>query len=102
MAITPDGGTLIVAESYASRLTTYDIGADGGLGHRRVWAQTPGDPPGGICIHAGGAVWYAARGHHHRVRGRPGGGGVAPGSLDPPPLPRPPTPGPGPPPVRLP
>ena len=26
MAITPDGGTLIVAESYASQLTAYDIG----------------------------------------------------------------------------
>lgn len=26
MAITPDGGTLIVAESYADRLTAYDIG----------------------------------------------------------------------------
>jgi sugar lactone lactonase YvrE len=41
MAITPDGGTLIVAESYASRLTAYDIGADGGLSNRRVWAETP-------------------------------------------------------------
>ncbi|HKB31765.1 MAG TPA: SMP-30/gluconolactonase/LRE family protein, partial [Streptosporangiaceae bacterium] len=68
MAITPDGGTLIVAESYASRLTTYDIGADGGLGHRRVWAQTPGDHPDGICIDAEGAVWYADVGNQHCVR----------------------------------
>jgi sugar lactone lactonase YvrE len=36
MAITPDGGTLIVAGSYANRLTAYDIGADGGLSNRRV------------------------------------------------------------------
>jgi sugar lactone lactonase YvrE len=56
MAITPDGGTLIVAESYANRLTAYDIGADGGLGNRRVWAETPGDHPDGICIDAEGAV----------------------------------------------
>ena len=59
MAITPDGGTLIVAESYANRLTAYDIGADGGLGSRRVWAQTPGDHPDGICLDADGAVWAA-------------------------------------------
>lgn len=31
MAISPDGTTLIVAESYANRLTAYDIGSDGGL-----------------------------------------------------------------------
>ena len=59
MAITADGGTLIVAESYASRLTAYDITAGGGLGNRRVWADTPGDHPDGICIDAEGAVWYA-------------------------------------------
>src|SRR3984893_16078236 len=56
MAITPEGGTLIVAESYANRLTAYDIGADGGLGNRRVWAETPGDHPDGICMDAEGAV----------------------------------------------
>jgi hypothetical protein len=43
MAITPDRGSLIVAESYASQLTACDIGADGSLGNRRVWAETPGD-----------------------------------------------------------
>src|SRR5260370_1674761 len=82
MAITPDGGTLIVAESYASRLTAYDIGADGGLGHRRVWAQTPGDHPDGICIDAEGAVWYADVGNQHCVRARQGGGVLATVSLD--------------------
>lgn len=46
MAITPEGATLIVAESYANRLTAYDIGADGDLSNRRVWVETPGGPPG--------------------------------------------------------
>ena len=46
MAISPDGATLIVAESYGNRLTAYDIGRDGGLGGRRTWADTPGDHPG--------------------------------------------------------
>src|SRR6516225_7894025 len=72
MAITPDGGTLIVAESYANRLTAYDI-SGGGLGGRRVWADTPGDHPDGICMDADGAVWYADVGNRHCVRVREGG-----------------------------
>lgn len=73
MAITPDGTALIVAESYANQLTAYDIGTDGGLGNRRVWAQTPGDHPDGICMDAEGAVWYADVGNQHCVRVREGG-----------------------------
>ncbi len=38
MAVTPDNTTLIVAESYASRLTAFDIADDGTLSQRRVWA----------------------------------------------------------------
>src|SRR3954452_3537504 len=34
MAITADGATLIVAESYGNRLTAFDIGQDGDLGGR--------------------------------------------------------------------
>ncbi len=82
MAITPDGGSLIVAESYASRLTAYDIGADGSLSNRRVWAQTPGDHPDGICIDAEGAVWYADVGNQHCVRVREGGEVLVTLSLD--------------------
>jgi sugar lactone lactonase YvrE len=59
MAVTPDGSTLIVAESYASQLTAFDIEADGGLSNRRVWAHIEGSAPDGICIDAEGAVWYA-------------------------------------------
>jgi sugar lactone lactonase YvrE len=73
MAITPDGGTLIVAESYGNRLTGYDISNDGSLGNRRVWADTPGDHPDGICLDADGAVWYADVGNRHCVRVREGG-----------------------------
>jgi len=36
--ITPDGKTLIVAETLALRLTAFDIGPDGTLSNRRVWA----------------------------------------------------------------
>lgn len=59
MAITADGATLIVAESHAGRLTAFDIGADGTLGARRVWAAVPGSAPDGVCLDRSGALWYA-------------------------------------------
>jgi sugar lactone lactonase YvrE len=62
--ITPDGKTMIVAETYAHRISAFAIGADGGLGARRVFAEMPGCFPDGICLDAEGAVWVAdARGH---------------------------------------
>ena len=73
MAITADGATLIVAESYANRLTAYDIGHEGCLSARRTWADTSGDHPDGICLDADGAVWYADVGNRHCVRVREGG-----------------------------
>ena len=54
MVVTPDNATLIVAESFARRLTAFDIDADGSLSNRRVWADVTGD---GICLDAEGAVW---------------------------------------------
>jgi sugar lactone lactonase YvrE len=57
--ITPDGRTLVVAETLAARLTAFDIGADGALSNRRVWAQTGGRPPDGIALDAEGAIWIA-------------------------------------------
>lgn len=60
MAITPDGGTLLVAESYAECLTAFEIGPDGGLARRRVWADVGGDAPDGLCLDADGAAWVAS------------------------------------------
>jgi sugar lactone lactonase YvrE len=57
--ITPDGGTMIVGESMAGRLTAFDIAADGSLSNRRLWAQLDGAVPDGICLDAEGAVWSA-------------------------------------------
>ncbi|GIJ78312.1 Sugar lactone lactonase YvrE [Micromonospora phaseoli] len=82
MAISPDGATLIVAESYANRLTAYDIRSDGGLHGRRVWAETPDDHPDGICVDAEGAVWYADVGNQRCVRVREGGEVLATVKLD--------------------
>jgi sugar lactone lactonase YvrE len=73
MAVTPDNATLIVAESYANRLTAFDIAADGGLSGRRVWADLDGGFPDGICLDADGAVWYADVPNQRCVRVREGG-----------------------------
>jgi sugar lactone lactonase YvrE len=74
MAVTPDNSTLILAESYGSKLTAFDIDADGGLSNRRVWAGLgDGVPPDGICLDADGAIWYADVPNKHCVRVRPGG-----------------------------
>jgi sugar lactone lactonase YvrE len=82
MTISADGATLIVAESYANRLTAYDIGGDGGLSNRHVWAETPGDHPDGICTDAEGAVWYADVGNRRCVRVTEGGVVLATVGLD--------------------
>ncbi len=63
--IAPDGRSLIIAETYAGRLTRFDIGDDGSLSGRRLFAQLDGCFPDGICLDAEGAVWVTnARGHH--------------------------------------
>jgi sugar lactone lactonase YvrE len=73
MAVTPDNSTLILAESYANRLTAFDILADGSLSNRRVWAELDGAHPDGICLDAEGAVWYADVPARRCVRVRAGG-----------------------------
>ena len=74
MVITPDGGTLIVAESYAGRLTAFDVQADGTLGQRRVWARLPERvAPDGICLDAEGCLWVASPVTREVLRVRAGG-----------------------------
>lgn len=72
--ITPDGGTLIVGESAARRLTAFSISPDGSLSDRRVWAQMPdGAFPDGICLDEEGAVWAASPPTREVLRLREGG-----------------------------
>jgi sugar lactone lactonase YvrE len=40
IVVTPDNKTIIVAESFAARLTAFDIADDGTLSHRRVSGPT--------------------------------------------------------------
>lgn len=73
MVVTPNGSTLIVAESYGATLTAFDIAGDGGLSHRRVWAALDGGFPDGICLDAENAVWYGDVPNRRCVRDREGG-----------------------------
>jgi sugar lactone lactonase YvrE len=57
MVITPDGATLIVAESVGRRLTAYAVDGGGDLSGRRVFADGLDGPPDGITLDAGGGVW---------------------------------------------
>ncbi len=78
--ITPDEKTLVVGETYASRLTAFDIAADGTLSNRRAWAAfddlgISADRrqlvqrilPDGICLDAEGAIWVASPGRGGEV-----------------------------------
>jgi sugar lactone lactonase YvrE len=72
--ITPDGRTFIVAETFGSRLTAFDIQKDGSLANRRVWATlAKGIFPDGICLDAAGAVWVANAGGPAVYRVKEGG-----------------------------
>ena len=72
MVVTPDNRTLIVSESFAARLTAFDIDDDGSLSNRRTWAD--GVAPDGICLDADGCIWAStAYGANDCARIREGG-----------------------------
>ncbi len=75
--ITPNGRTLIVAETFAARLTAFEIVPGGGLGVRRVFAhfggRRRGRVPDGICLDAEGAVWVASPSTNECIRVVDGG-----------------------------
>ncbi|NED59439.1 SMP-30/gluconolactonase/LRE family protein, partial [Streptomyces sp. SID10244] len=70
-SVITDDGVLLVDETFGNRVTAFDIGDDGGLTNRRVWAQfgeLPTDTeiekalpqlsvaPDGCCLDADGAL----------------------------------------------
>lgn len=73
MVISADGKTLIVAETFAARLTAFTVASDGSLSARRVWAKLEGAVPDGICLDAEGAVWVASPRSREVLRVREGG-----------------------------
>ena len=78
--ITEDGKTLIVGETYAAKLTAFDINDDASLSNRRVWAdltQSIDDGtvpvPDGMCLDAEGAIWVASPSTNDVIRIEEGG-----------------------------
>lgn len=59
--VLPGTRTLVVAETWAARLSAFDIDEGGDLVRHRVWAELPeGSTPDGICADAAGAVWVSS------------------------------------------
>lgn len=56
LALTEDGGMLIVAETRGRRITAFTVNRNGALTHRRVIAQLTGRPDG-ICLDEAGNIW---------------------------------------------
>ncbi|HKN00489.1 MAG TPA: SMP-30/gluconolactonase/LRE family protein [Candidatus Binataceae bacterium] len=73
MVITPDAKTLIAGETFGACLTAFDIGADGSLTNRRVWAELGTSPPDGICLDAENAIWVACPTMSEVIRVKQGG-----------------------------
>lgn len=71
--LTHGGRTLVVAETWAGKLTAYDRDADGNLSERRVYADLGHREPDGICIDAEGGIWVACFNTGEFVRVREGG-----------------------------
>jgi sugar lactone lactonase YvrE len=87
MVLTPNGRTLIVAETTMNRLSAFEV-ASSGLSRRRTWAAFGKTPtsrnfdelfaqldvaPDGICLDAEGAVWVADAKHRRCIRVAEGG-----------------------------
>lgn len=72
-AITPDGRTFIVAETFGECLSAYDIDAEGGLLNRRRFGGFPGFLPDGLCLDAEGGVWVACLAANRIIRMIEGG-----------------------------
>jgi sugar lactone lactonase YvrE len=56
MAISPDGSTLFLAETFGRRITAFDMAVGGRLERRRVHASLT-ERPDGLCLDAAGALW---------------------------------------------
>jgi sugar lactone lactonase YvrE len=71
--VAADGSYLVIAETYAHRLTRFDRAPDGSLSGRRVFAEVRGSFPDGICLDEEGAVWFGSPYTNEFVRVRDGG-----------------------------
>jgi sugar lactone lactonase YvrE len=87
MVISPDGGTLLLSETFAGRISAFDRAPDGALANRRTWATFAPDGfattteacasgvplPDGMALDADGAVWIGHAAGSGAVRVAEGG-----------------------------
>jgi sugar lactone lactonase YvrE len=73
IAVTPDGSTLVVAETFGCRLTAFDIAPDGRLSNQRTFADLGPRQPDGITIDRDGGVWAACPYSNEFIRAVEGG-----------------------------
>ena len=71
--INPEGDRLIIAESYGSRLLSFDIEGDGSLSGRQLFADLGSRVPDGICLDAEGGIWVGDPANHSVFRVIEGG-----------------------------
>jgi len=60
ISLTPDGKTLIVAETLGNQLLAFDVASDGRISNKRTWADLGERKPDGICLDADGHVWVGS------------------------------------------
>lgn len=73
MLVSADGSTLVVAESNAGRLTSFEILPDGTLAPSQTWATVEGSAPDGISWDGSGGIWFAEVPGERCVRVQEGG-----------------------------
>jgi sugar lactone lactonase YvrE len=72
-AITQDGKTLIVAETFGHTLAAFDVKPDGVLTNRRLFARFEKTLPDGICLDEEGGVWVSSPHVNEIIRVAEGG-----------------------------
>jgi len=73
MAIINGGRTLVVAETWASRLTAFNRASDGSLSKPRLFADLRNLQPDGICADTADGIWVASYNTGEVVRVLEGG-----------------------------
>ena len=73
--ITPDN-RLIVAETFANRLTEFSLDADGYIKSSSTWAELDDMTPDGICLDEDEGIWVASPGTNQVIRVKHGGNKV--------------------------
>jgi sugar lactone lactonase YvrE len=75
--IPPQGDRLIVAETFAHRLTEFRLQADGSAASSGLWADLGAATPDGICLDEEGKIWVASPGTNELFRVKRSGQRVA-------------------------